>query len=107
MTNQESPRPEQRTHEPRRTAGSLSPGMILIIIAAVIFFVSQDRYSRASERKITDSTFSANAFLSGVEQEIRSSEFRGGDVSVFLGGAELDLSDAEMPGTRPGFRFRS
>ena len=35
---------------------------------------------------------------SGVEQEIRSSEFRGGDVSVFLGGAELDLSDAEMPG---------
>ena len=99
MTNQESPRPEQRTYEPRRTAGSLTPGMILIIIAAVIFFVANDRYStRASDRKITNSNFSANAFLSGVEQEIHSSAFRGADVSVFMGGADLDLRNASIEG---------
>jgi predicted membrane protein len=68
----------------------------LIIIVAVIYFIANDHRSRASERRVTDSTFSANAFLSGVEQDIESSEFRGGDASVFMGGAEVDLRRTTM-----------
>jgi predicted membrane protein len=73
--------------------------MTLLIIAALIFFIANDHLSRAaSSREVSDPNFSANAFLSGVEQEIRTSEFRRGDVGVFLGGAGLDLSRAEMAG---------
>jgi len=49
---------------------------------------------------VTDSapTFSTVAVLAGVTRRNSTSAFRGGSVTAFMGGAELDLHQAEMQG---------
>jgi predicted membrane protein len=48
----------------------------------------------------TDSTFSTFVMWSGVERKVVSPDFRGGDVTAIMGGAEIDLRQAKMPGGR-------
>jgi predicted membrane protein len=47
-----------------------------------------------------DSEFDDFAFLGGVKRSIRSLAFRGGSASAFMGGVDIDLTDARMQGER-------
>jgi hypothetical protein len=44
-----------------------------------------------------DSTFSTFVMWSGIERKVGSPDFRGGDVTAIMGGAEIDLRQAKMP----------
>jgi hypothetical protein len=46
------------------------------------------------------STFSQFVVWSGIERKVTSPDFRGGDVTAIMGGAEIDLRPAKMPGGR-------
>ncbi len=48
----------------------------------------------------TDSTFSTFVMWSGIERKVGSLDFRGGDATAIMGGAEIDLRQAKMPGGR-------
>jgi predicted membrane protein len=48
----------------------------------------------------TDSTLSTFVMWSGIERKVVSLDFRGGDVTALMGGAEIDLRQAKMPGGR-------
>ena len=45
-----------------------------------------------------DASETSFAFLSGVERRNASPDFRGGSATAFMGGVDLDLSEAEMAG---------
>jgi hypothetical protein len=42
---------------------------------------------------------SATTVLGGVHKNILSKNFKGGDITIFMGGAELNLSQADIQGT--------
>jgi predicted membrane protein len=46
------------------------------------------------------STFSQIAVWAGIERKVVSLDFRGGDVTAIMGGAEIDLRPAQMPAGR-------
>ena len=46
------------------------------------------------------STFSQFVVWSGIERKVTAQDFRGGDVTAIMGGAEIDLRPAKMPGGR-------
>jgi predicted membrane protein len=48
----------------------------------------------------SDSTLSTFAMWSGIERKVVSLDFRGGDVTAIMGGVEIDLRQAKMPGGR-------
>jgi predicted membrane protein len=48
----------------------------------------------------TASTLSTFAMWSGIERKVVSPDFRGGDVTAIMGGAEIDLRGAKMPAGR-------
>ena len=47
-----------------------------------------------------DSGFSTFVMWSGIERKVSTRDFRGGDVTAIMGGAEIDLRQAKMPGGR-------
>jgi predicted membrane protein len=46
------------------------------------------------------STFSQFVVWAGIERKVSTQDFRGGDVTAIMGGAEIDLRQAKMPGGR-------
>ena len=63
------------------------------------------RRTRGADTPVTpgagdDSTFSTFVMWSGVERKVGSLDFRGGDATALMGGAEIDLRGAKMPGGR-------
>jgi hypothetical protein len=48
----------------------------------------------------SDSAFSTFVMWSGIERKLSTQDFRGGDVTAIMGGAEIDLRQAKMPGGR-------
>jgi hypothetical protein len=48
----------------------------------------------------SDPAFSTFVMWSGIERKVVSLDFRGGDVTAIMGGAEIDLRQAKMPGGR-------
>ena len=46
------------------------------------------------------STFSQFVAWAGIERKVVSADFRGGDVTAIMGGAEIDLRPAQMPAGR-------
>ncbi len=46
----------------------------------------------------SDSYIKNIAMMSGVKRKITSKDFRGGELTAFMGGCEIDLRDAEMKG---------
>jgi len=46
------------------------------------------------------STFSQFVVWAGIERKVTAQDFRGGDVTAVMGGAEIDLRPARMPGGR-------
>jgi len=48
----------------------------------------------------TDSTLNTFVVWAGIERKVVSPDFRGGDVTAIMGGAEIDLRHAKMPAGR-------
>jgi hypothetical protein len=80
----------------RKPNDASGPIVMVLILAAIVFFVVNEPQMKGDALSIAP-TFSGSAFLSGIERRI-SPEFRGADVSAFMGGVDLDLRDATMEG---------
>jgi hypothetical protein len=69
--------------------------LILVLVGGRIVWQTMET-NRAAELGDTSATISAIAVMGGFERRITSHEFRGGEVTAFMGGGKLDLRDA-MP----------
>ena len=69
--------------------------LILVLVGARIVWQTLDT-NRAVEQGDAGATVSAIAVMGGFERRITSHEFRGGEITAFMGGGKLDLRDA-MP----------
>jgi len=69
--------------------------LILVLVGGRIVWQTMDS-NRAADRGDTSATVSAIAVMGGFERRITSHEFRGGEITAFMGGGKLDLRDA-MP----------
>jgi hypothetical protein len=100
MTNSDDSKPQPETRRRQSTNTSWGPVIPIILLATIIFAITNRRGSDASEREIlsTESTFDDTAILSGVTRKVSSSTFRHGEAEAFLGGVNLDLRDAMIEG---------
>ncbi|HEX3645896.1 MAG TPA: DUF5668 domain-containing protein [Vicinamibacterales bacterium] len=69
--------------------------LILVLVGARIVWQTMSA-NRALDRGDTSATVSAIAVMGGFERRVTSHEFRGGEITAFMGGGKLDLRDA-MP----------
>ena len=68
----------------------------LFLIVFGFTMLRRARWSARTPVEATDSEEICSAFLGGVERRNRSADFRGGSATAFMGGVELDLTEAEM-----------
>lgn len=79
--------------------------VILILLGISIIFGRHHRHGEplpGTSAKSGESVLRENVVLSGVHKEITSSDFRGGDISVVLGSAEIDLRAAKLANATAG-----
>ena len=69
--------------------------LILVLVGARIVWQTLDT-NRAVEQGDAGATVSAIAVMGGFQRRVTSHEFRGGEITAFMGGGKLDLRDA-MP----------
>jgi predicted membrane protein len=69
--------------------------LILVLVGARIVWQTMHT-TRAVDRGDPATTVSGIAIMGGFERRITSHEFRGGEITAFMGGGKLDLRDA-MP----------
>lgn len=67
--------------------------LILVLVGGRIVWQTMET-SRAAEQGDAGATVSAIAVMGGFERRITSHEFRGGEITAFMGGGKLDLRDA-------------
>ena len=68
--------------------------LVLVLVGGRIVWQTFET-ARADERGLDSSaTVSAIAVMGGFERRITSQEFRGGEITAFMGGGKLDLRDA-------------
>ncbi len=68
--------------------------LILVLIGCGILYPAIVRHRLTPSD--TDTTISAVAILGGVERSVGTQNFRGGELTAFMGGCEIDLRDAEI-----------
>lgn len=78
---------------------------VLLVAAGLSMVVGASRRTRGAGGPVPpgaddDSTFSTFVMWSGIERKVGSPDFRGGDATAIMGGAEIDLRNAKMPGGR-------
>ena len=71
--------------------------IVLIGIGTVLVMQTLRRRNRDAEGIDTDDTVNVFAVLSGVKRTSASTRFRGGEVTTFMGGCQIDLSEATIP----------
>jgi predicted membrane protein len=69
--------------------------LILVLVGGRIVWQTMET-NRAADRGDASATVSAIAVMGGFERRITSQDFRGGEITAFMGGGKLDLRDA-MP----------
>lgn len=75
--------------------------LFLILFGVQMLVRSASRRSEADGETSDDSSeFDDFAFLGGVKRSVRSSTFRGGSASAFMGGVDIDLTKSRMQGDR-------
>lgn len=93
----------------------MMPGMYLqrylwpvLLIVAGLFMIFRPRshckgpwtrYKENRGEQSMENTIDTTAIFGGVEKTIASKDFRGGEVNCVFGGAEIDLSQADIKGT--------
>src|SRR4051812_32972 len=84
---------------------------LALMLIGLLFIIKPKRVSRhrfeennydfpVSEATSLDSRLDITAIFSGVKRRILSKTFLGGDISAFMGGAEIDLTQSDIQGTR-------
>jgi hypothetical protein len=78
---------------------------VLLVAVGFSMVLGTLRRTRGADSPVTpgtesDSTFSTFVMWSGIERKVGSTDFRGGDATAIMGGAEIDLRQAKMPGGR-------
>ena len=71
--------------------------MMLIAIGSALVLQAMGRRNREAAGAAPDDTLAIFAVLSGVKRSSRSSRFRGGEVTAFMGGYQIDLREATIP----------
>ena len=71
--------------------------LILVMVGGRIIWQTLEG-NRALDRSDTSATVSAVAVMGGFERRVASHEFRGGEITAFMGGGQLDLRDAVPAG---------
>jgi predicted membrane protein len=71
--------------------------MVLIGIGTVLVMQALRRRSRDGSSGDTDDTMTIFAVLGGVKRNSLSTRFRGGEVTAFMGGFQIDLRQAVIP----------
>src|SRR5262245_11938375 len=100
MTNDEDRDLERKRNARQRTStsGGSATGVILIIAFVVFVITNGDRSSASNRTLESKPTFSSTAILGGVERQSSSSAFRGAAATAFMGGVKLDFRNAVMEG---------
>lgn len=71
---------------------------LFVVLFGLLVLVGRNRRARRAESTTTsDGTVSLVSLFSGTQRRVTSSGFRGADIFVAFGGAELDLRDADTP----------
>ena|SRR5436190_17484781 len=71
--------------------------MVLIGIGSVLVMQTLRRGSRDAAGIDTDDTINIFAVLSGAKRMSASTRFRGGEMTMFMGGSQIDLRQATIP----------
>jgi predicted membrane protein len=71
--------------------------LVLIGIGAVLVLQATRRRTREASGADADATLTIFAVLSGVKRTSAAERFRGGEVTAFMGGAQIDLRRATIP----------
>ena len=71
--------------------------LILVGIGSVLVLQSMRRRTRQASGGERDNTMNAFAVLSGIKRTSAAERFRGGEITAFMGGAQLDLRQAIIP----------
>jgi predicted membrane protein len=90
---------EVATTQRNSQRNSNGPIIAIIILAIIVGFILDERPSMAGEGDAAGGRsdwFDETAFLSGLERRFDSPDFRGGAVTAFMGGMEIDLTDASF-----------
>ena len=74
------------------------------LVAIGLRMLAHARSGPAASVAATESDEVCHAFLGGVERRNRSADFRGGSASAFMGGVNLDLTQADIAGDRAVIR---
>jgi predicted membrane protein len=78
--------------------------VVLVVLGASMVTRAMRHTSGTDARETpgaaTDSTLSTFVVWAGIERKVVSPDFRGGDVTAIMGGADIDLRQAKMPGGR-------
>ena len=77
--------------------GDLWPLILVAIGIRTLINVMSDSEALS---EVSESEEAAAAFLGAVERRNRSADFRGGSASAFMGGVNLDLTEADIAGQR-------
>ena len=77
--------------------GDLWPLILVAIGIRTLINVMSDSEALS---EVSESEEAAAAFLGAVERRNRSADFRGGSASAFMGGVNLDLTEADIAGER-------
>lgn len=79
---------------------TLWPLALVFIGASMLWNSKQRRTSNMLQIPANDSDNSFNrfVFMSGINQQFSTKEFRGGEITAIMGGAQIDLRDADMDG---------
>ena len=77
--------------------GDLWPLILVAIGIRALINVMSDSEALS---EVSESEEAAAAFLGAVERRNRSADFRGGSASAFMGGVNLDLTEADIAGER-------
>jgi hypothetical protein len=72
--------------------------LLLVLVGARIVWQTLD--NNRADRGDTSATVSAIAVMGGFDRRLASHEFRGGEITAFMGGGKLDLRDAIPAGGR-------
>jgi predicted membrane protein len=71
--------------------------LVLIGIGSTLVMQAMRRRTREAMGVAADATLSIFAVLSGVKRASAAERFRGGEVTAFMGGAQIDLRRATIP----------
>lgn len=71
--------------------------LILVGIGSMLVLQSMRRRTRETTGGERDNTMNAFAVLSGIKRTSAAERFRGGEITAFMGGAQLDLRQAIIP----------